>query len=155
MSYKHKIHENAATSGMCTNHRKVPALPGKKRCGQCLAYAKKARRDAISSGVCVACRASKPALGRRKCFSCLNVQRAGNIKRLYGLTVQQVKDMVAAQHGLCAVCQLFKPLNVDHNHETGVVRGMLCGSCNRALGLLKEDPQRISSLLVYIKLWNR
>lgn len=41
-------------------------------------------------------------------------------------------------------------LQVDHNHKTGEVRGMLCGPCNRAVGLLKDDPERMAALIHYL-----
>ena len=71
----------------------------------------------------------------------------------YGITVEQYKDMLEEQSGVCAVCSNTcsskKSLAVDHNHETGRVRGLLCLRCNTALGLLKDDPATIENLLRY------
>jgi hypothetical protein len=60
------------------------------------------------------------------------------------------------QNYVCAVCLKFElseqhgTLAVDHNHITGKNRGLLCGNCNKALGLLREDPSIIKSLLKYL-----
>jgi hypothetical protein len=56
-----------------------------------------------------------------------------------GITFEQVKDQTKIQGGKCAICKVIGKLCVDHCHETGKFRGMLCRSCNAALGLLKED----------------
>jgi hypothetical protein len=59
--------------------------------------------------------------------------------------------MVETQGGRCASCrdQLIET-HVDHDHVTGEVRGVLCPNCNKALGMLKDDPMRVSALLTYI-----
>ena len=81
-------------------------------------------------------------------------QRDGHLRRKFKLTTEQYEAMLAAQDGVCAVCgrmpKLGKSLHVDHDHETGAVRGLVCFSCNSALGNLHEDESRISALLNYL-----
>ena len=55
----------------------------------------------------------------------------------------------------CNICEQPEPmknrrLSLDHNHKTGKLRGVLCSTCNRALGMLKDDPKRLARLLVYL-----
>ncbi len=79
--------------------------------------------------------------------------RNRGLKAKYGITIEQYDMMFAQQNGVCAVCatvQPGRPLDVDHCHDTGVIRGLLCNPCNMALGLLKDDPLRIRSLEKYI-----
>ena len=68
----------------------------------------------------------------------------------YGITVQQYEDMAIKQRGVCAICQKKETckyrgrprrLSVDHRHSDGKVRALLCTCCNRAIGLMKEDPR--------------
>lgn len=69
--------------------------------------------------------------------------------RKYGLTVEQYDQLYAHQGGRCAACRRVDDLCVDHNHETGEVRALLCHGCNTALGMLKDDPLRIRALAAY------
>lgn len=66
--------------------------------------------------------------------------------RRHGLTTEQYDGLVA--NG-CQVCGT-RPAQVDHDHRTGIVRGALCGHCNRALGLLQEDASRLLKLADYL-----
>ena len=62
---------------------------------------------------------------------------------VYGLTIAEYDAILEAQGGGCAICGRSpgrKRLPVDHNHETGEIRGLLCLACNRAVGLLGDDP---------------
>lgn len=81
-------------------------------------------------------------------------KRRDQLQRLYGITPEQYNEMVKAQGGVCAVCKRSghtkRPLHVDHCHDTGKVRALLCSSCNTALGLLGEDLERIKTLAVYL-----
>ena len=64
--------------------------------------------------------------------------------RRYGLTIEQYDQMVEDQDGCCAICGgEVDRLRVDHDHETGGVRGLLCHGCNTALGLMADDPERL------------
>ena len=81
-----------------------------------------------------------------------------HISRRYGLTAEEYRRRVAAQQGRCAVCGGEpgdgKRLHVDHNHESGAVRDLLCGPCNHALGHAKDDPARLRALADYLERHN-
>lgn len=91
--------------------------------------------------------------------------RDWSLRRRYGITLEQYAAMRDAQGGKCAACgggadsvsesrgvAKVRPywLMVDHDHATGAVRGLLCGRCNRALGLVADDPARLQGLLAYL-----
>lgn len=74
----------------------------------------------------------------------------------YGINLNQYNDMLKAQQDSCAICKQHKDsftnaLHVDHNHITGKVRGLLCLSCNRALGLLKDNKDLFLSAANYLE----
>lgn len=61
--------------------------------------------------------------------------------------------MIEAQGGACAICRLEfgdKSPRIDHCHETGVVRGLLCMKCNSGLGMFGDRPERIQAALDYL-----
>lgn len=74
-------------------------------------------------------------------------------KCLYGITDAEYKQMVENQKGLCAICKKppSKILFVDHCHETGKVRGLLCHKCNVGLGYLGDSVQGIKNALEYLE----
>jgi Recombination endonuclease VII len=73
------------------------------------------------------------------------------IKNLYGLTLEQWDRMVVQQRGCCAICgEQSRDLHVDHCHETGTIRALLCQKCNRGLGLFDDDPDRLRTAARYV-----
>lgn len=73
----------------------------------------------------------------------------------YGITLEQYHAIEAQQLGKCACC-LGAPtrdgrLFVDHNHQTGQVRGLLCHQCNVALGLAREKTEILEQMISYLK----
>jgi len=76
-----------------------------------------------------------------------------DLKRDFGIDIEQYESMVEAQGGLCAICGNCDPsfsLAVDHNHDTGKVRGLLCSNCNNGLGRFKDDPDRLRRAADYL-----
>lgn len=71
--------------------------------------------------------------------------------RGYGLTSDQYNAMVERQGGRCAICDLYRPLVIDHCHTTGEVRGLLCGQCNTALGMVGDSLDTIERYVDYLK----
>lgn len=82
------------------------------------------------------------------------------LSRTYGITLADFEVLHEAQGGKCAICKgpgfLMRehhktPLVVDHCHTTGLVRGLLCHNCNRALGLLQDDIESLRRALIYLE----
>lgn len=81
-------------------------------------------------------------------------KRRANLKLWYGVTPEWFDATLVAQGG-CAICAVTDAAkrggwNVDHDHATGKVRGVLCGHCNRAIGSLKDDPDVCVSAAKYL-----
>ena len=71
----------------------------------------------------------------------------------YGISKEEIELMMNRGCSVCRANPMVDPtvrLHIDHNHTTGIVRGVLCQGCNIALGHLGEDPIRIGNLLNYI-----
>jgi hypothetical protein len=80
--------------------------------------------------------------------------RARSLKTRYKLTVEDYQFMLDAQNGRCAICNGFndgKTLHVDHCHETGKVRKLLCQRCNTGLGKFNDDPVLLHAASSYLK----
>lgn len=75
----------------------------------------------------------------------------------FGLTLEQYNVMKAAQNNRCAICgdeelpTWKKCLAVDHDHDTGQVRELLCGSCNNGLGKFRDDPELLTVAAMYLR----
>ena len=88
-------------------------------------------------------------------------RRQQRLERRYGITHEDYLQMLVRQAGVCAVCSRpealtrYGRLSIDHNHETGEIRGLLCDGCNASLGHLQEDPETIRKLADYIELFNK
>ncbi|WP_313884406.1 endonuclease VII domain-containing protein [Streptomyces tropicalis] len=77
--------------------------------------------------------------------------RVSYFKRKYGLSPVELKALVAEQAGVCCICLSALPEHVDHCHETGRVRGVLCFSCNAALGQFKDRPDVMRRAAAYVE----
>lgn len=72
----------------------------------------------------------------------------------FGITGAEYDQLVMAQCGTCGICgepeSTGKKLAVDHNHDTGGMRGLLCGLCNRGLGSLRDSPELLDRAVAYL-----
>jgi hypothetical protein len=80
------------------------------------------------------------------------VNKSYRLKKLYNLTIEQYDEMISNRNGRCDICGIISKtkLHVDHCHATNRVRGLLCGSCNRALGLMKDNTQFLNNAIQYL-----
>lgn len=133
-------------------------------------YSAKTRPD----GFCFCGRPSQ--VGIISCPSCQEGKRASNSRckaegftkvwslaqrcRSYGISVDEYETLLAQQGGVCAICKKAETLirkgalcklTIDHDHNTGRVRGILCNNCNRALGMLKDDPAILREAATYLE----
>jgi hypothetical protein len=69
----------------------------------------------------------------------------------YGIGADEVDELIRLQGGLCAVCRTRAAKQVDHDHETGAVRGIVCLLCNAAMGAFHDDPMLIRRAIAYVK----
>ncbi len=93
--------------------------------------------------------------GARKCRACQHEwSKRGFRRKLYGLSVEQYEFLLASQGGRCAICGRTEnggvALGVDHDHETGAIRGILCDPCNIGIGGLRDDPHLLRAAIDYL-----
>lgn len=73
--------------------------------------------------------------------------------KMYGLTEIEFVALEAAHQDLCAICKesLVEKSNIDHNHDNGAVRGLLCTKCNTGLGAFRDSPALLVRAALYLK----
>lgn len=84
-------------------------------------------------------------------------QRKYGLKRKYGITHDEYLLLLESQGGRCAMCQTDEPrgqyntFHIDHCHETGKIRGLLCHACNTGLGLIGDNVENLERAIEYLK----
>lgn len=83
----------------------------------------------------------------------LQYSREYNLNRKFGIGFIEYQKLLEKQKGICAICKeppKTRMLAVDHCHDTGQIRGLLCSKCNRGIGYLNDDPERLKQAIKYI-----
>jgi len=95
-----------------------------------------------------------------------------DLKRSFGISLDDYSSMLEAQRGVCAICKnpetaihksktvdgyvsKVRRLAVDHCHKTGKIRGLLCGECNKSIGGFKENEDYLFSAIEYLEKYRK
>lgn len=78
------------------------------------------------------------------------------LKSRYGITIEELEALFQVQKGKCFICDnsfddTKRKMTIDHNHDTGNIRGLLCRKCNSALGLFGEDIAALENSIRYLE----
>jgi hypothetical protein len=90
-----------------------------------------------------------------------DMYRSHELKKNFGITLEQYNVMLETQEGVCAICKnpettinhqtkKIQALSVDHCHTTGKIRGLLCNLCNTGLGKFRENPDFLAQAISYV-----
>lgn len=139
-----------------------------KQCRKCLQtkpvaefFANRHNKDGYQTA-CKDCSTATTYAYRKKGIGLIRVARANRKHALkkYSLTQAEYDQMLAAQNYVCAICHgpentLHKGqprrLSVDHSHESGKIRGLLCMRCNQAISRMNDDPALIRTAAAYLE----
>lgn len=110
----------------------------------------------------ILCKRNKPKKGYKKEFLRCDKCRIENPLKVYGMSTLKLNIMIEKQNNLCKICNLpetcihpksktIRKLSIDHNHDTGKVRDLLCNRCNRLLGYAKDSIELLESMVIYLK----
>lgn len=111
-----------------------------RTCGEIKPHSAWHRNASASDGLATSCKPCRAVL-----------MRAIHLKRNYGITEAERDELIASQGGVCCISLSAPAVHVDHCHETGRVRGVLCFSCNAALGQFKDRPDAIRRAAAYVE----
>lgn len=119
------------------------------------------KRSGARKSYCKPCQASVMRQRRLEFPEAIKAaERRRHLKRTYGLTPEEYDRLLTVQGGVCRICSQperrryagrLMLMTVDHDHQTGAVRGLLCYACNSALGLFGEDPERLLAAVAYLR----
>lgn len=132
---------------------------GMRKCKPRADYYQKRRQALLLSGWCVSCGKYPHRPNRTRCEDCADKLKAdhGNrdryLREHFAISGRDYDDLLAKQNGSCGICNK-KPgkrhLSVDHDHETGEIRGLLCGWCNLGLGRFRDNAILLRAAIKYL-----
>ena len=113
------------------------------------------RNKSKANGFSCQCKNCKDIL--RKTYGKVNpvIKRKAKLKMKFGITLEQYDRMFEKQNGVCKICGKYdmtgRRLAVDHDHNTGKIRALLCANCNMLLGRIESTPILFKKVLEYLK----
>lgn len=106
---------------------------------------------------CAECEKARKREARKR-YSHVDQDRKKWLKYMYGLSVEQFKNLEISQNRLCAICgnkeqMSHGRLSIDHCHTTNKIRGLLCSKCNTGLGQFKDNIKLLEIAINYLRKW--
>lgn len=150
--------------GLCGWCGANPPKPTSTLCSPCTdkstARSKQYALENRAKGLCT-CGRARDRDGKRLCSRCMAYRTLPPEKKLrkrclmYGIDELEYAQILKQQDGVCAICRRppngrWDSLAIDHCHSTGTVRGLLCGSCNKAIGCLQDSPENLHRAIEYL-----
>jgi hypothetical protein len=126
----------------------------KKRCADCKQYkplSEFPRNKNTKDGFHCYCKACNNARSRESRQRLHGGSRHYHLKRRYGIGADEFDELVRQQGGVCPICGRADPEHVDHSHETGDVRGILCFNCNGGLGQFRDSIDALVAAADYLE----
>lgn len=116
----------------------------------------RSQRDGHRSDCTICARKTKADYMRRNKEKYKKSKRCYNLQRNYGITLEDYGTMFDGQQGRCKICGKHeddqdRSLAVDHCHDTGDIRGLLCSNCNRSLGYFNDNIDSLLKAIEYLK----
>jgi hypothetical protein len=119
---------------------------------------RKTHRPGKPVSQCTKCRvAYNKAYRKNNKEKFLAIERKSKLKKAYGITPEQYDQLLEIQNEKCAICASKKPggrtkmFFIDHCHDNGNIRGLLCMRCNTGLGLFLDNPKFLLNAISYLK----
>ena len=129
-------------------------------CGQFKLWSEFHKRHDLSTGYASACKNCRKKRTRRDMDN--GSIRNRELRHKYGIGLAEYEALVKKQGDTCAICGTadkgmargrIRYWSVDHDHETGEIRGLLCQKCNAVLGLANDDIEVLRAMILYLQKW--
>lgn len=122
------------------------------KCGETKPCSEFSKATRLPDGLQAACKKCKNAYYKNN----YDKWRKSDIKRRYGLTAEEYFQIKQSQNAKCYICgkteqENKRALAIDHCHTSNKVRKLLCDTCNRVLGLVKENKKTLHSMISYLE----
>lgn len=135
-------------------------IPESKTCTMCRKIkiiSEFTNKTSAKDGKESSCKECKYAWNKRWAEENKQIIRSGKLTQCYNINLDYYNELFKQQEGRCAICnihqsELTRILSVDHNHETGEIRGLLCGKCNVGLGHYNDNIKLLKKAIDYLKL---
>lgn len=127
---------------------------GQRKCPRC---SLKVPSDQIAGRTCISCKTEvrlRMQKARKHSIEIYDQGLMTNKHYIYGMNLEQYIELLRSQEHKCQICKRELPSkknHIDHCHKTGIVRGILCISCNTGLGHFKDDPEMLRQAVLYLE----
>jgi len=113
-------------------------------------YNKKRKANLKAKGICVNCTVKPASKPHVCCEKCLEKKRINSMEKKIPKNIYE--SMINDQNGVCCICKKeVVKMVIDHDHETGDLRGLLCNKCNIGLGFFDDNTESLKNAIKYLK----